>query len=256
MLFRQNNPEVAVDNKAMKRPLYQLLSHLPALRIPMNELFSTAKPQNLDAFLIHATGEQLTQEKACSHCVNGRKRPFGLACVVSRDPAVALRTQGSCANCWYGRNGCHCTLRARYDGSSQDGDADVTESVETVPVKTAAPQPVVQKLPREQAPAAALEQKLNPGDSLMARPDWHTGLHFNSVPNPESALPPSGVSRPTGVWVSSPMGQEIADWEGQCSRMEVTDLLKTQGDLLKQQQDLTAKLLAISRELYFRQTGE
>jgi len=278
MLFHQNNPEIVVDDKAVRRPLYRQLSHLPALRIPMNELFSTAKPQNLDAFLIHATGEQLAQEKACSHCANGRRRPFGLACVVSRDPVVASRTQGSCANCWYGRNGCHCTLRARLDGSSQDGDADVMESVEIANVEAAAPQSVVQKLPQpvvpqpspaiqkpppvvqkpsqELASTAALLQKLGYENAQLARPDWHNGLHFNSLPNPEIALAPSVVPAPAGAWASSPVGQETADWQGQYSKMDVTDLLKTQRDLLKQQQDLATKLLAINKELYFRQTGD
>lgn len=201
------------------------------MRLPVDPSgFSNVKPQNIDAFLMHVTGEELPPEDACNLCRKARRRPFGLTCVIFREGPVAEHTSGSCANCWYGRQGSLCSLRARVpkaDGSSQEGY--VIETREAVEVH---------------------DDSASSVEDAASVPLFSEAHEHDSTPVPE--LEPV-VSQGVGA-VNSVI--EETDWEWRCSRMAVTDLLETQRSLLRQQQKITTQLLSLNRELYFRQTGE
>ncbi|SPQ23428.1 d063680d-8317-4bf1-bfc3-d4c6a98823ea [Thermothielavioides terrestris] len=207
---------------------YMTLSNLPVKRIPAPApSFTDHKPQNALSLAMQAAGDLVPEHERCAKCARGSGIYSGV-CVVVRDPAVLKWTGGSCANCYYNRHGCLCSLRRQTTSAVTTQDVDSPTSEQPAAKQTPVPVP--------QIPASA---------PAPLHPSYVASLASAAV----SATP--AHSKTTSVAQRS-HDENLRNWEARYDSMSVDELMTAQAHLLEWQQNLTVRLVAMNHAVLKR----
>ncbi|KAK4031921.1 hypothetical protein C8A01DRAFT_20937 [Parachaetomium inaequale] len=213
-----------------------LASH-PVKQIPVVSVrFNLAKPQNVVSFLMQATGDAVPADKACDRCARNNG-VFKHICVVVRNQSLLNITGGTCAACWYGRQGSKCTFRK--------GMPTLLRKTPNPAFPSRRPASGQRKQPDPPATALAPEPATAP-----LHPSYAAALASGAVvvtPTPVLGSNNS-VSRP-----DNPSRDENARvWESRYGCMSTDSLLQAHEHLAEWKDDLTTRLLAMNRVLLER----
>ncbi|KAL2158823.1 hypothetical protein VTH06DRAFT_4015 [Thermothelomyces fergusii] len=263
-LFKQTYPHLTARLARRTGRLFKYLAGLPVKRIPVvTDNFSDAKSQNVVAYLMQAAGDVVPMAEACGKC-SRQTGVFRNACVVLRDPDVADLTGGSCAACWYSRQGSLCTFR---QDNAPTGEAPfvafsgTTASQRPAPAPAPAPVPVPVPVPvPAPAPAPApdpdLENRLNPlvmtaGPGPTASVPLHPSYAAAALAAERAPVAPTPAvvpePRPASPRDPSSPRERVRAWEERYGRMSTQDLLQVHAQLIRWQEDLSTRLIAINR---------
>ena len=230
-LFRKTFPQYAPSFQSYQPGnLFTYLASRPVKRTPVvSDRFNNKKRQNIPSYFIQATGDLVPEDRACIRCYRGNG-VYGEVCVVVRDPKMLEITGGSCANCWYSRQGSLCTVR------EPNPDAQSKPPPTSKPPKprlTRRPRPQQEGPSLSQAPASA---QLHPGyAAALAAAAAVTPAPVAPLTSP--VHPPNGPSRDDKARV----------WETRYGGMSTENLLAAHEHLAEWQEDLTTRLLAMNR---------
>ena len=230
-LFSKTFPQYAPSfQRYQPGNLFTYLASRAVKRTPVvGARFNNKKRQNIPSYFMQATGDLVPEDKACVRCYRGNG-VYGDVCVVVRDPELLEITGGSCANCWYSRQGSLCTFREpNLDGQSKPPPT----SEPPKPRPNRGPRPRQEGLALPQAPASA---QLHPGYAAAL------AAAAAVTPAPAAALqspvhPPNGPSRDDKARV----------WETRYGCMSTENLLAAHEHLAEWQEDFTTRLLAMNR---------
>ena len=230
-LFAKTFPQYAPAPQTY-RPgnLFTYLASWPVKRTPVvGDRFNNKKRQNIPSYFMQATGDLVPEDKACGRCYRGNG-VYGDVCVVVRDPEMLEITGGSCANCWYSRQGSLCSFRdPNPDAPSKP--PPISEPPRPRPTRGSGPRQEDSALP--QAPATA---QLHPGyAAALAAAAVATPAPVATSTSP--VHPPNGPSRDDKARV----------WETRYRGMSSENLLAAHEHLAEWQEDLTTRLLAMNR---------
>lgn len=247
-MFPYNKPAPeATGSRLFKMLASRLTRQVPV--VATDRFKPGARPENLQSFLMQASGEQLPDHESCYRCAN----QLGLyrGCVVAQDAAVLAITRGACANCWYSRGGSRCTFRNPTPTEWQAAAAKTKPPVKETPV------PVPQIPP---APAAASLPQPAILPTLKSRPPIHPGYAAalaagaaRTAAAPVATTTPSstsaGLSSRAAADRSLSMDEKVGAWEKRYSAMEPDQLLVAHEHLAEWQADLMTRLAAMNRVL-------
>lgn len=215
--------------------------------------------------------------KACGKC-SRQRGIFKHACVVVCDPDVANLTGGACAGCWYGRMGSWCTLRQ--DAPPPRGEGEVlppaapAAAAATTPQRRAPPDPGNRPVPSSTAAAVPTAWGLRQAAPVPLHPSYIAALAAGTPspgpPPPPPAPTPSPTPTPAAVPPKppaplsaaivppnppssvpsqdpSPPRDRVREWEERYSRMTTEELVEVHAKLIRWQEDLSARLVAMNR---------
>lgn len=176
-LMCQKFPKLGVSIEDVPRKL-RFLTELPVRQVPIvASYFHLHKPQNTVSYLIQASGELLPEKASCESCRTATRGIYQ-GCVVARDPLIIEALSGSCACCWYGRQGFKCSFRhGETPPITGLGNEGPSQSQTPVPIPRPPPLPYKQ-LQRE---SEAFQQKRVVTPATQVRP-IPQGTHKPSPP--------------------------------------------------------------------------
>ncbi|KAK0744517.1 hypothetical protein B0T21DRAFT_89353 [Apiosordaria backusii] len=238
-------------------PFFLWLCRQPVRRVPtVSPKWNNNKTQNMPSFMMQACGDVLLSHQACEKCA-GRKGPYN-ECVVINDPQIAEHTRGSCANCWYGKQGSMCTLRTGVGNTSNVAPISppppppaatapgpqihpsYAAALQGASTATASPAPAAALHPRF---AAILERnKPSPDHPPTQVPAPSTSQQQPSQEQP--SLSPALSSLATSAAIRTNLVQL---WENRYRNMTPEKLIEAYEHIQEMQEDLNTRNQAIHR---------